>query len=80
MQFNDFFQSIITSSLNQDSIVKILLVIFLSLYILFAVILMVQIRRFNAIINQVGFSPIFKALATGHLIAAVVLLIGIAIN
>ncbi|OIP57167.1 MAG: hypothetical protein COX79_05440 [Candidatus Levybacteria bacterium CG_4_10_14_0_2_um_filter_36_16] len=80
MQFNDFFQSIITSSLNQDSIVKILLVIFLSLYILFAVILMVQIRRFNAIINQVRFSPIFKALATGHLIAAVVLLIGIAIN
>lgn len=80
MQFNDFFQSLITSSFNQDVIVKILLVIFLSLYILFAVILTVQIRRFNAIVNQVGFSPIFKALATGHFVAAIVLLIGTIIN
>lgn len=80
MQFNDFLQLLITFSFNHDAVVKILLVIFLSLYILFAIILTIQIRKFSIIVNQVGFSPVFKALATGHLIAAVVLLIGVAIN
>lgn len=76
MTLENIIQSIINIASNQDSIVKILLVLFLSFYILFALIVMVQIKRFTTIIDQVSFSPVIKMLSSTHLIVSVVLLIG----
>lgn len=60
---------------NQDFLLKIFLLVLISLYGLFALILSIQIRNLNRIINQINFAPIFSLLATIHFAAAIALLL-----
>lgn len=70
-------QLILSIIQDQDLILKTILIILLTLYILFALILTRQIFYFNSIINLVTFSPIFKIIALIHVALATILLIGI---
>ncbi len=72
MDIIEFFINIFS---NQDAILKIALIILIALYGLFALILGLQIRNLNKIINQVRFSPIFTILASAHLIATLALFV-----
>ena len=72
MELIDFFVNIFS---NQDMLLKIALMILISIYGLFALILTVQIRNLNRIINQITFSPIFTVLAGAHLAATLALLL-----
>ncbi len=59
---------------NQDILFKFGLVILILLYIIFAILVYVQINSLNKVVNQVSFSPIFKFLGLTHLLAAIALL------
>lgn len=72
-----FFQSLILSLSNQDFVAKIILVIVLALYSLFALVLTNQVRVLSRTVNQIHFSPIFQALAYIHTTIAVLLLISV---
>ena len=72
MELIDFFVNIFS---NQDVLFKIALMILISIYGLFALILTIQIRNLNRIINQITFSPIFTVLAGAHLVATLALLL-----
>ncbi|KKQ93452.1 MAG: hypothetical protein A3C27_01270 [Candidatus Levybacteria bacterium RIFCSPHIGHO2_02_FULL_39_36] len=71
----ELFQFLIQLFSNQDLLFRIILIILISFYILFALILAMQIRNLNRIVNQITFSPIFKLLSFIHLGAAIALLI-----
>ena len=74
MSSQDFTQTIINIFSDQNLLVRSSLIILLFIYILFALILTVQIHRLNTILNQVRFSPLFRMLATLHAIFAIILL------
>jgi hypothetical protein len=59
---------------NQDALFRIILVVLIVLYGLFALILFIQIRNLNHILNQTAFSPIFILIALIHLLATFALL------
>ena len=59
---------------DQDFLFKIFLIVVTSLYGLFALILWVQIRSLNKIIDQIDFSPVFNALGFLHLLGALALI------
>lgn len=67
-----FILSIIT---NQDLVLKLILVVFLVLYTLFAIIVARQIFILNEIVNQISFSPVFKFLAIMHALISATLLV-----
>lgn len=71
MEIIDFFINIFS---NQDSLFKIILVVLIALYGFFALILAIQIRNLNRIIDQITFSPIFILFSTVHFIATLALL------
>lgn len=71
MEIIDFFLNIFS---NQDSLFRIILIILIALYGLFALILFIQIRNLNRIVNQVTFSPVFIVLAFVHLATILALL------
>ncbi len=60
---------------NQNILLKIVFMILISLYGLFALILVFQIRNLNKIVNQITFSPIFTLAALIHLGITVALLL-----
>lgn len=60
---------------SQDTILRFALIILISLYGLFALIVAIQLNNLNRVINQIGFSIILNALALAHLLAALALLI-----
>lgn len=70
----DFTQLIASIIGDQNLIAKILLLIFLSLYGFFAIILLIQVRELSKIVNQVGFTPVIKGLSVLHLGIVLVLL------
>lgn len=72
MELIDIFLNIFA---NQDLLFRIGLIVLMSLYILFALILALQVRNLNRIVNQISFSPIFSFLGILHLTAAVGLLL-----
>lgn len=59
---------------NQDVLFRIILIILIAIYGFFALILFIQIRNLNLIINQITFSAIFILLTAGHLFATLALL------
>lgn len=61
---------------DQDFLFKIILVILVSLYGLFALVLAIQIKNLNKIINQIDFSPVFNLLSLIHVGATIALLFG----
>ena len=71
----DFAQLITTVINDQDLIAKVLLLIFISLYVFFAIILVTQVKHLSKIVDQVNVTPIIKGLSTLHLGVAVVLLV-----
>lgn len=71
MEIINFFLNILA---NQDSLFRIILIILIALYGLFALILFIQIRNLNRIVNQVTFSPVFIVLAFVHLTITLALL------
>ncbi|OGH15962.1 MAG: hypothetical protein A3C30_03945 [Candidatus Levybacteria bacterium RIFCSPHIGHO2_02_FULL_40_18] len=71
MEIFNFFLKIFS---NQDALFRIILIILISIYGLFALILFLQIRNLNRIINQITFSPIFIVFTLVHLLATVALL------
>lgn len=58
---------------NQDTLVRFALVVLTALYGLFALIVAIQIKNLNKIINQIEFSPIFIFLGFLHVSAALAL-------
>lgn len=70
----DFTLLITTTLGNQNLIAKVVLLIFLSIYILFSLILFFQIKQLSRIINQKGFSGVIESLSFVHLSIAVGLL------
>jgi hypothetical protein len=70
-------QTLILSLSNQDFLAKIILVIILALYSLFALVLTNQVRVLSRTVNQIHFAPIFQALAYIHTTIAVLLLISV---
>lgn len=60
---------------NQDFLFKIALLILIALYGLFALIVYIQIVSLNNILNQISFSPIFKALGFLHFALTLALLV-----
>lgn len=77
MDITVLFEVFTTILANQDILVKIALVLLLSVYLLFALVLTRQIFLLNDIINQITFAPIFKFLAILHLTLATILLASI---
>lgn len=75
MNISDIYQTIVTILSDQDLISKFILIILISLYTLFAIVIMVQIRVLNRIINQIHFSEIFKFLALLHTGISLILLL-----
>jgi len=71
----DFAQLITNIVSDQDLIAKIILLIFMSLYAFFAIILVTQVNHLSKIVDQVSVTPIIKGLSTLHLGVAVVLLV-----
>lgn len=59
---------------DQDLLVKIGLVVLIVLYSLFALIVAIQIRNLNKIIDQIDFSPFFNFLSLVHVGATIALL------
>lgn len=72
MEIVDFIFALFS---NQDFLFKIALLILIALYGLFALIIYVQIISLNNILNQINFSPIFKALGFIHFALALALLV-----
>ena len=60
---------------DQNLLFKIGLVVLIAIYSLFALIVAVQIRNLNRIINQINFSPLFTLAAFLHLGITVALLL-----
>jgi len=71
MDVINFFLNIFS---NQDTLFRIILIILIAIYGLFALILFIQIRNLNRIVNQIAFSPVFIVLALIHLLAILALL------
>ena len=59
---------------DQDLLFKIGLVVLIALYGLFALIVAIQIRNLNKIIDQIDFSPFFNFLYLVHVGATIALL------
>lgn len=72
MEIINFFLNIFA---NQDSLFKIILTILIAIYGLFALILFIQIKNLNRVLNQLKFSPIFIILGLVHLLITFALLI-----
>lgn len=60
---------------NQTFFLKIILILLLSLYGLFALIVAMQIKNLNNIVNQIKFSQTFILLSFLHSLGALALLI-----
>jgi hypothetical protein len=71
--FLHFFNSV-------DSFAKILLIIVLIIYSLFALVLAFQIFSFNRLMVQVTFAPIFRFIAILHAVLSFILLILIVLS
>ena len=70
------FAQLITSIVNdQDLIAKVLLLIFMSLYAFFAIILLTQVKHLSKIVDQISVTPIIKGISAIHLGVAVMLLV-----
>lgn len=60
---------------NQDLIIRFALVVLISVYDLFALIVAIQIGNLNKVVNQVGFSSILNVAAVAHFFATLALLV-----
>lgn len=72
MNIADIFASLLA---GQDAFYKIVLVIFMLLYSLFALILSIQIRSLIQVIDQIHFSSILKFLALANIVASILLIL-----
>lgn len=72
MELIDFLIQFFT---DQNLLFKLILGILSSLYLLFAVIILIQVRNLNRIVNQISFSPIFSFLAWLHMLATLAILL-----
>jgi len=70
----ELIQQIIAIVTNQNLIAKGILIILLTMYLLFSLILSRQIFLLNNTVNQVTFSPVFKLLGLIHLVLVIGLL------
>lgn len=59
----------------QDSGYKIVLLIFMLLYSLFALILYIQINSLIQVIDQIRFSPILRFIAIANIVASILLIL-----
>lgn len=71
----DIVNSVITVIANQNLLVRIVLIIFLSIYGLFAVIVAYQIRLLTAYYDQTTFSPVLRTIGIIHVLATFILLL-----
>jgi hypothetical protein len=67
----DLLNNLISS---QDFIFRFALIILISLYGLFALIVAIQIGNLNKVVNQIGFSPFLNFAAVLHFLATIALL------
>lgn len=65
---------------DQNLLLKIGLVVLTVLYSLFALIVAIQIRNLNKIIDQIDFSPFFNFLSLVHVGATIALLFAVVIS
>lgn len=60
---------------NQDLIIKIILIILLSLYGLYSIIVALQVRVLTTIVDQINSSGVLKFIAFLHAVLVIVLLL-----
>lgn len=72
-----FFQTTILLFTNQDLLAKIILILLLSVYGLFTLILTNQVRILSKVVDQIHFSPIFLMLAYAHSLLSITFLLGV---
>ena len=60
---------------SQDFIFRFVLIILLSIYGLFALVIAIQIGNLNKVVNQIGFWLILNVFAIAHFFAAIALLV-----
>lgn len=80
MDINEFLQIINNIFLRQDTLFKIVLLIFLGVYGLYAIILYNQIRSLNNVVTQIGISAVLNFLALLHLILVFALIVFIVLS
>lgn len=68
-------QNLIDRFVNQDSIVILVLIVFVGVYGLLALVLAFQVQILDRMVRQVTFSPLFRLLAFANAIISVILLI-----
>ena len=78
MNLLDFLEKIAELLTNSEFLINLVLLTFSALYSVFALVLVLQIRRLNQTINQKTFSPIFLFLTFIHALAAILITILIA--
>jgi hypothetical protein len=59
---------------QQDVFYKIVLLIFMLLYSLFALILYIQISAMIKVVNQISFSPILRFIALANVVASIAII------
>lgn len=75
MNSTDIAQSLLAVVTNQNLLARVALVITLSVYTLFALVLNRQIGLLSNMVDQITFSPVFKAIAIIHVLVTVALLL-----
>lgn len=68
----EFFNMLLS---NLDVFYKVVLIIFMILYSIFALMLYIQINSLLTTVNQIKFSPVLRALAIFNLVASIALII-----
>ncbi|HRN96053.1 MAG TPA: hypothetical protein PLD54_01240 [Candidatus Levybacteria bacterium] len=71
MENIDFINQILA---QQDIFYKIVLIIFMLLYSLFALMLYIQINSLIKVVNQIAFSPIFRFIALMNIVASILII------
>jgi len=65
----------IISSLDQDTLARFVLIVFVGVYGLLALVLAFQVQVLDRMVRQVTFSPIFRLLAFANAIISAILII-----
>lgn len=77
---NNSMNTIFDIIANQNLLAKFFLIISLSMFSIFAIIVSRQVVVMNNMINEVSFSPIFKMLAYINIILSIILLLSVVIR
>lgn len=71
----DFLQNLILFFQNPDAFIKVVILLLVIMYNLFALALAFQIFTYNRLMTQTTFAPVFKVVAVTHAVLSFILLL-----